>query len=151
VALRTAVSTLLRLFAPFLPYVTEEVWSWCQTADGALPGFEGASVHRAPWPDAGALRAAAVDASSADGIPSPLAVAADVLGRIRKAKSDGKVSMRAAVERVTVTDTPDRLAALRLAVGDVEAAGTVDAFELVERADATEPHIEVVLAPPAEA
>jgi valyl-tRNA synthetase len=150
-ALRTALSTLLRLFAPFLPYVTEEVWSWCQADGTSVAGFEGASVHGAAWPESGALRAAAADASSADGVPSPLVVAADVLGRVRKAKSDAKVSMRAAVERVTVTDTPDRLAALRSALGDVEAAGTVAAFELVEQADATEPEIHVVLAPPADA
>jgi valyl-tRNA synthetase len=140
VALRAALSTLLRLFAPFLPYVTEEVWSWHQ---------EG-SIHRAPWPDSGSLRALAGEASGADGAPSALVVASDVLSRIRKAKSDAKVSQRAEVELVTVTDTGDRLAVLATVADDVKAAGSVAELRTLELAGAAESTVEVVLAPPAE-
>jgi valyl-tRNA synthetase len=109
-ALTLALSSLLRLFAPFLPFVTEEVWSWWQ---------EG-SVHRASWPDADELRVAA-------GESQPLAfdVAAAVLGEIRKAKTAAKTSMRADVARVVVRDTAERLAALAAAEGDVREAGRV--------------------------
>ena len=77
-ALVVALDSILRVFAPFLPFVTEEVWSWWR--DG--------SVHRAPWPTAAELEAYI-------GGPDPegalaLERAALVLGEVRKAKSEGK-------------------------------------------------------------
>jgi valyl-tRNA synthetase len=118
-ALGLALRTLLGLFAPFLPFVTEEVWSWWQQG----------SVHRSPWPSADALReaAGADDAASPGEEPDPavLAVAAAVLGDVRKAKSEAKRSMRADVAAATVTDTPERLALLALAADDVRSAGSI--------------------------
>ena len=108
-ALRLALSTLLRLFAPILPFVTEEVWSWWQ------PG----SIHRAPWPDVAEL--------GAIHDVLPYTVAAETLAEIRKAKSEQKKSLATPVAHVEMTDTAERLAALRLAIDDVVAAGKVAA------------------------
>ncbi|MFI6292125.1 valine--tRNA ligase [Nonomuraea sp. NPDC050790] len=108
VALRRALETQLRLFAPFLPFVTEEVWSWWQ--DG--------SVHRATWP-----RPAATG-----GDPAVLSVASEVLRRVRKAKSEAKLSMRAEVSRLTVTGP--EIALVRLAQDDLCGAGNVEEFVL---------------------
>ena len=127
-ALTLSLSTLLRLFAPFLPFVTEEVWSWWK--DG--------SIHRAAWPEA--------DALPAPGDPLVLVVAAAVLGEVRKAKTAAKASMRADVARAVVRDTPDRLAALALVAADVCDAGRI--AELVTEESETF-SVEVELAPPA--
>ncbi|MDP1806095.1 MAG: class I tRNA ligase family protein, partial [Acidimicrobiales bacterium] len=110
-ALTLALSTMLRLFAPFLPFVTEEVWSW----------WKEGSVHRATWPTADELRAPA--GTGAD--PLVLDVASAVLGEVRKAKTANKVSMRADVARTTVRDSHDRLAALALVAADVCDAGRI--------------------------
>ena len=107
-ALRIALSQLLRLFAPFLVYVTEEVWSWWR---------EG-SVHRASWPEAVALRLEGAD-------PLVFTVAADVLGAVRKEKSEQKRSLATPVDRVVVRDTEPRLAALAAAGSDVREAGKI--------------------------
>ena len=123
-ALTVALETLLKLFAPFLPYATEEVWSWWR---------EG-SVHRSAWPTA---------PDTGDGDGAVLAAAADALGQVRKAKSDAKRSMRTEVERCVVRDTPERVAALRLAAADVAEAGRI-AELLIEEG---EPAVEVSLAP----
>lgn len=144
-ALRAALSTVLRLFAPFLPYVTEEVWSWCRTPDGPLPGYTDGSIHRAVWPTASELRAVATDLPESDGAASVLGVATDVLRQIRKAKSDAKRSMRAKVAKVTVADTRARLAAFAASADDVRNAGNVIHLTTVEVPDDGAPRIEVLL------
>ena len=129
-ALRLALSVLLRLFAPFLPYVTEEVWSWWR---------EG-SIHRAPWPAADELEAVSAGAETAD-----YEVAAWVLGEVRKAKALARRSLRTTAQRVVVHDKQERLKLLQGAERDVREAGSVAAFEFVE---ADEPRVDVELAPP---
>lgn len=107
--LALALSVQLRLFAPFLPFVTEEVWSWWQ------PGL----IHSSQWPTVDELAAAA------GGDAQVLIDAGIVLSQIRKAKSEAKVSMRTPVA-TTVVEGPaaivDRVA---LAAGDLTAAGSV--------------------------
>jgi valyl-tRNA synthetase len=116
-ALRAALDVFLRLFAPFLPYVTEEVWSWWR--DG--------SVHRASWPSA--------DQPLADGDPGVYAVTAAVLTAVRKEKALRKLSLRAEATRVTVHDTQDRLRLLSQASEDLREAGNIRALEQQEGAD----------------
>ncbi|MDQ6613867.1 MAG: valine--tRNA ligase [Actinomycetota bacterium] len=121
--LQMALSALLRLFAPFLPFVTEEVWSWWQ---------EG-SVHRAAWAAGGGEGAVLDDV-------------AWVLGQIRSAKSGSSKSMRWPVARATVVAGADRLARMARAADDLKEAGTIAELVLQERAADGEDSVEVELA-----
>jgi valyl-tRNA synthetase len=116
-ALRTTLSALLRMLAPFLPFVTEEVWSWWQ---------EG-SIHRAPWPD--------------DRLPGGrtevLDVAAEVLREIRKAKSEANVSQRTQAKRIEVSGEPSTIELVEVAREDLQQAGVTDDF--VTTADGNSP------------
>jgi valyl-tRNA synthetase len=108
-ALALALDVQLRLLAPFLPFVTEEVWSWWR--DG--------SIHRHPWPGADDLgSAAATDAGM-------LGAAAAVLGALRGTKSAAKVSMRTEISRAEVKGPDALLTLARQAADDLRAAGRV--------------------------
>ncbi|HVA58985.1 MAG TPA: valine--tRNA ligase [Mycobacteriales bacterium] len=118
-ALATTLSVLLRLFAPFLPFVTEEVWSWWQ--DG--------SVHRSAWPAAAALRAMG---GAAD--PALLEATGVALSAVRRAKSEASVSLRTDVATATVRGPAGEVALVELAAEDLRSAGRI--AELSFRPDA---------------
>jgi valyl-tRNA synthetase len=117
VALRLGLSVLQRLFAPFLPFVAEEVWSWWQ--DG--------SVHRAAWPTP--------DELALDGDPEVFTAAADALGQVRKAKTEAKQSMRAEVASAVVTAPAALLDRVRAAEVDLRESGRIAELSYVEGAE----------------
>ncbi|MDN5570503.1 MAG: valine--tRNA ligase, partial [Propionibacteriaceae bacterium] len=108
-ALALALDVQLRLFAPFMPFVTEEVWSWWQ------PG----SVHHASWPRADELPSA--------GDPGLLADVSAALIGVRGAKSQAKVSMKTPLVSATVTAPAASLDRLRAAEDDLRAVGRIQA------------------------
>ncbi len=130
-ALRVALDVLLRAFAPFLPYTTEEVWSWWR---------EG-SVHRAAWPAA----AEVLETVGSECDPGVYEVAAAVLSAVRKEKALAKVSLKTPVDSITVHDTGDRLRLLSRATSDLREAGNIRA---VEQEEADTFSVDTVLAEP---
>ena len=116
-ALLTAVSVFLRLFAPFLPFATEEIWSWWR------PGF----VHRAAWPTEAEILAAAGGPDERGALA--LQAASQVLGEIRKKKSEGKRPPKTPAARVVVRAPEDRLALLAEVDQDLRSAGLIQQID----------------------
>jgi valyl-tRNA synthetase len=134
-ALRTALHVQMRLLAPFLPFATDEVWSWWQnTGDGHTD-----SIHRAAWPSVEEV----TDGLDA-GFHGLLEQVAQVLVHVRKAKSDAKVSMKAPVESATLVGPAAALTTLRLAERDLKAVGQIQTLNFGEAEEIA--IVEVVLA-----
>ncbi|OMH36814.1 valine--tRNA ligase [Tersicoccus sp. Bi-70] len=109
-ALATTLDALLRLFAPFIPFATEEVWSW----------WRGGSVHRAAWPTV----------SGFDGDTGILPTLGIALSGVRKAKSEAKVKQRTEVLSASISGTEAAIERLRAGLGDLKAAGNVSDMTL---------------------
>ncbi|SFF49644.1 valyl-tRNA synthetase [Actinoplanes philippinensis] len=115
-ALAAGLSALLRLFAPFLPFVTEEIWSWWRYG----------SVHRSTWPTRYELSRVAPDSD-----PSLLDLAGDALRQVRRAKSDRKLSMRTEVPLAEALGPGELLDRLELIDGDFRAAARIGKLDLL--------------------
>lgn len=125
---------MLRLFAPFIPFATDEVWSWWQS---------GESIHRSSWPKPEEL-STGLDGTYLELLP----LAEQALFGIRKAKSDAQASMKADVERATLISPAESLDKLELLVADLKAAGRIASIEFKPGDELAVK--DVVLAPAAE-
>jgi valyl-tRNA synthetase len=126
VSLHRALSTVQRLFAPMLPFATEEVWSWWQSG----------SIHRATWPTTAETVAGfniAPDSVEA------LDAICEVLGAVRRTKTEAKVSQRAEVAKLVVTADEKTVKMLQANLSDLRNAGSLQEIEFVVSDSNSEP------------
>ena len=125
------LDALLRLFAPFLPFVTAEVWEWSHQD----------SIHCAPWP---------TKVNLTKGLPEEIDIklldaASETLSEVRRAKTEAKRSLKVKAEKVVVSASSERINLVNLVRNDLVEAGNIEALELVEQEGIT-PQVEVTLA-----
>ena len=113
-ALRIALHTLLRLLAPFIPFATEEAWSWWQ--DG--------SIHLNNWPTASELTK-----YSSGSDPKLMASASEALMGIRKSKSDQQLSMKAEIASIRISSA--NFEGLSSIADDLRSVGKIENLEIV--------------------
>lgn len=125
-ALALVIDNVCRLLAPYLPYVTEEVWSWYRTG----------SIHRAGWPAAEGLEGVGGD-------ESVLRAASAALIALRRVKSEAKVSPRTPFLTVSLEVPEASKVAIEGVLADLSAASKVEGpFELVSYETAEDGEVE---------
>jgi valyl-tRNA synthetase len=131
-ALRRALSTLQRLLAPLLPFVTEEVWNWWQSG----------SVHQSQWPTTSELTLGLASGPNDE----LLDAICGAIGVIRRAKTEAKVSQRAVVTEALFVTSIDAASAITAGWADIADAGSVEKWS-ISTADTNEITVNVTLAP----
>jgi valyl-tRNA synthetase len=132
VSLQRALSVMQRLFAPLIPFVSEEVWRW----------WNDTSVHAASWPT---RNDCVQGCATLDNHDAKLEAVGTVLGAVRRAKTEAKVSQRAEVESLVVSGSADDIAAVQNTLTDLRSAGSLKSETLSVSGEVLD--ITVTLAP----
>ena len=108
--LKIVLSVQLRLLAPYVPFITEEVWSWLFTT----PHGRERSIHTAPWPTIGELAGVGLPVEE-----DPYGAAVKVLFEVRRIKSEAKVSVKTPLRDLEIIGSAKTLSAIRSVLGDL--------------------------------
>jgi valyl-tRNA synthetase len=127
--LRTALDVALRAFAPYVPFITEELYN------AERDSFR--SVHRAQWPLPDEIADVADDGC--------FAAAVSVVTQVRKAKSDAKVSLRYPITKLRVKGPHPSIDVVSGVIEDIMSTVNASDHELIgnEGMDQLEVHIEL--------
>src|SRR5262249_35641890 len=139
--LRLGLDVLLRLFAPILPFITEEIWSWAFAGETGHP-----SIHRAPWPTTGELAAIAPPAD-----PDALQLAIDALTAINKAKTEREAGAGRVIDHLELRASPQIVARLAPFLDDILAGARVRDHALHDAAVSGIEVAAIAIAPKADA
>jgi len=119
-SLRIGLGTLLRLFAPFLPYITEEIWSWQFASE-----MNSKSIHKAPWPS----KLEFSKLQSPEEVQS-FASAIQALSTIHKYKTENGMTVGTPLPKVNLKTNAEEVARLKRSLADLKAAARVDEIYL---------------------
>ena len=139
-SLEWTLGVFLRLFAPFLPFITDEVWKW-HFAGKEIAGRTTKTVHKAAWPSADEMK----DAKSGD--INVYETAKKVLEAVRIQKAAQKRSVKWPVKTLKIEADKATIKALEASLSDVLIAGCIDRMGLAitEKDDGAELKAEATL------
>ncbi|MCB0310107.1 MAG: valine--tRNA ligase [Bdellovibrionales bacterium] len=134
-----SLKTFLRLLAPFLPFVTEEVWSWSFSEPENQD-----SVHKASWP-----RIEEISGVSERYGADTLEAAIDLIAKIRGFKTANQKSLKWEVSKLTITCNAVHKERIAPVLADVLRAGNVvkESATFIEAPEEAETTLEIELNP----
>ncbi len=124
-SLNIILNTFLKLFAPYMPFVTEEIWSWLE---------KDSSIHTSAWPKAGSFETDIEYFNTAK----------KVLAAIHQAKSSAQKNLKWPVSELKLIGNKKTLSIIDEISNDIKLAGKVQTLTYLESDNELE--IEVILA-----
>lgn len=118
-SLRLSLNVILRLFAPFLPFITEEVWSWKFAEETGIK-----SIHASSWPSSADFEAIKNKQDA-----RVYETALECYSAINKFKSANSLSIGSEVGSITIHAPRSKLEDLKLSIDDIALALKVKKFE----------------------
>ena len=119
--LRLTLNVMLRLFAPVLPIITDEVWSWVFAKETGID-----SIHSSTWP----TKEEILNYSFKEEEKKLFLTTCDAIRAIRRSKTQNGFRLGAEVKSISLVGTEKDIKLLELAKNDIVTAARCEILNL---------------------